>query len=258
MDDTVGLSVAQRQFRRRPSAYLMAPRPADQKFLGFMISAAGVTRSDRVLDVACGSGSATLAFAERCAGTVGIDVLDEPLRRARDEAAERKINNAAFTLSEMERLAFADGAFTGAICRFSFHHFVNPQKVFAEMARVVAPVGWIMISDMTAPEDPEQAELHNQMERLCDPTHARALPASEFERMFAESGFRLAMKVARDSRIAVDDWVNFGGTPPENTDRLRAMAAAAADRDGSSRFTRKGATLRVTHTSVSFVIEKEG
>jgi SAM-dependent methyltransferase len=257
MNDTAGLSVAQRQFRRRPSAYLMAPRLSDQKFLGFMISASGVTRSDRVLDVACGSGSATLAFAERSAGAVGIDVVDEPLRMARNEAVERKINNATFTLSEIERLAFPDAAFTGAICRFSFHHFVNPGKVFAEMARVVASGGWIMISDMTAPEDPQQAELHNQMERLCDPTHARALPASEFEQMFAASGFRLAMKVARDSRIAVDDWVSFGGTPSENAARLRAMATAAADSNGPSRFAREGGIVRVTHTSVSFVIEKE-
>ncbi len=235
MDDSAGLSVAQRQFRRRPSAYLMAPRPADQKFLGFMISAAGVTRSDRVLDVACGSGSATLAFAERCAGTVGIDVLDEPLRRARDEAAERKINNAAFTLSEMERLAFADGAFTGAICRFSFHHFVNPQKVFAEMARVVASGGWIMISDMTAPEDPDQAELHNQMERLCDPSHARALPASEFERMFARQGLDLTYKQTVKSTYSLEDWIAHGAPTPDRAARILEMMEASANEDARAR-----------------------
>jgi hypothetical protein len=31
----------------------------------------------------------------------------------------------------------------------------------------------------------------------------------------------------------------------------------AADSDGPSRFAREGAIVRVTHTSVSFVIEKE-
>ena len=257
MDQLADRAVAPRQFRRRPVAYLMPARPSDEKFLGFMISAAGVTRTDRVLDVACGTGSATLAFAERCAGTIGIDVIEEPLRRARIEAAERKITNAEFTLTEMERFAFADATFNGAICRFSFHHFVNPHRVFAEMARVVAPGGWIMIADMTAPEEPQQAELHNQMEHLCDPTHARALPVSEFERMFSARGFRVAMKVARDSRIAVDEWVHFGGTTPEAAVRIRAMAASAVDRGGPSRFTREGEKLRVTHTSVSFVIEKE-
>jgi SAM-dependent methyltransferase len=257
VDASAALTVAQRQFRRRPSAYLMPVRPSDQKFFGFMISASGVTRTDKVLDVACGTGSATMAFAKRCAGTVGIDVLDEPLRRARAQAIEGKIANAEFVLSEMERFTFADGAFNGAICRFSFHHFVNPHQVFAEMARVVAPGGWIMIADMTAPEEPEQADLHNRMERLCDPTHARALSSSEFEKMFSDHGFRLAMKVARDSRIAIDEWVNFGGTTPEAAVQLRAMAEAAVANGGASRFAREGETLKVTHSSVSFVIEKE-
>ena len=257
MDATTGLSVAQSQFRRRPTAYLMPVRPSDQKFFGFMISASGVARTDKVLDVACGTGAATLAFAERCAGAVGIDVLDEPLRRARTQAAERNITNVEFALSEMERFAFGDGAFNGAICRFSFHHFVNPHKVFTEMARVVAPGGWIMISDMTAPEEIDQADLHNRMERLCDPTHARALPSSEFEKMFSDYGFRLAMKVARDSRITVDEWVNFGGTTPEAAAEIRSMAAAAVASGSASRFTRDGDTIKVTHSSVSFVIEKE-
>jgi hypothetical protein len=95
------------------------------------------------------------------------------------------------------------------------------------------------------------------MERLCDPTHARALPSSEFERLFAEHGFRLAMKVARDSRIGVDEWVNFGGTTPEAAGEIRAMAAAAVAKGGASRFSREGERLKVTHSSVSFVGEKE-
>lgn len=256
-DGGLAWPLAQRQLRRRPSAYQMAPSPADDKFLAFMISASGVTRRDRVLDVACGPGSATLAFARHCAGVMGIDVVAEPLRRARVEAARRKLGNAGFTLSEVERLAFADGAFSGAICRFSFHHFVNPEVVFAEMARVVAPGGWMMIADMTAPEDPAEAALHNRMERLCDPTHGRALAVTEFERLFAAHGFRVAMKIARDSRLTVDDWLRFGPTPPENAAQLRAMVAAALASGTPSRFSRKGHTVRMTHTSVSFVLERE-
>ena len=250
-------SLAQRQFPRRPSAYQLAPLPSHDKFLGFMISASGVTRRDRVLDVACGAGSATLAFAPHCASVIGTDVVPEPLHRARVEAGRRKLGNAGFALSEIERLAFADEAFNGAICRFSFHHFVNPEQVFAEMARVVAPGGWMMIADMTAPDDPAEAALHNQMERLCDPTHGRALTVAEFERLFAAHGFRVAMKIARDSRLTVDDWLRFGPTPPANAAQLRTMAAAALTSGAPSRFNRKGDTVRMVHTSVSFVLERE-
>jgi ubiquinone/menaquinone biosynthesis C-methylase UbiE len=253
------ISPAQVQFRRRPASYAMPATAFDHKFNAFMISISGAGKSDRVLDLACGSGSATLAFAGRCAAAIGLDVAPAPLQRARAEAAANGIANAGFALGEVERLPFDDGAFTGSICRFSFHHFANPARVFAEMARVVAAGGWIVVTDMTASEEAEKAALHNRLERLCDPTHARSLPISEFERMFADHGFRVAMKVARDARLTLDDWIKFGSPPMENESMLRELAESAIDGDKAGlRFARDGGTIRLVHNSVSFVIEKEG
>jgi ubiquinone/menaquinone biosynthesis C-methylase UbiE len=249
---------ARQQFRRRPAAYAMPASSFDQKFIAFLISISGVAKTDQVVEIACGGGSTTLAFAERCGYAIGVDVAEEPLQMARIAAAERNVHNAAFILSEVERLSIDDAAFNGALCRFSFHHFVNPDRVFAELARVVAPGGWMVISDMVSSEDPAKAAFHNQMERLCDPTHARTLPASEFERMFAEHGFRTALKVERDARLTLDDWIRFGGASPENAAKLRELAAAAVDQDRAGlRFTRDGDQIRLVHNSISFVIEKE-
>jgi SAM-dependent methyltransferase len=257
--ENVGIRLtAQQQFRRRPAAYAMPTSPSDRKFIGFMISVSGVGKTDHVMEIACGIGTTTLAFAERCGLAVGVDVAEEPLQLARTAAAERNVNNVDFILSEVERLSFDDNSFNGALCRFSFHHFVNPARVFAELARVVAPGGWMVIADMVASEDPVKAEFHNQMERLCDPTHSRTLPVSEFERMFAERGFRTAMKVERDARLTLDDWIRFGGASPENAAKLHELAAAAVDQDRAGlKFTRDADQIRLVHNSVSFVIEKE-
>ena len=103
-----------------------------------------------MLDVACGTGALTLAFAERCGSSVGLDIMAPALAQARSLASERGLVNVEFTLGELERMPFGDGQFTGAACRFSFHHIVNPARVFAEMARVVGPRGWMIIADMTA------------------------------------------------------------------------------------------------------------
>jgi ubiquinone/menaquinone biosynthesis C-methylase UbiE len=252
-------TAAQLQFRRRPAAYAAPTTAFDHKFIAFMISASGAGQNDRVLDLPCGSGAATIAFARRCAGAIGLDVAPAPLERARAEASANSVTNAAFVLGEVERLPFGDGAFTGSICRFSFHHFANPARVFAEMARVIAGGGWTVIADMTASEDPEKAAFHNRLERLCDPTHARSLPVSEFERMFAEHGFRVAMKVERDARLTLDDWIRFGAPPPENESLLRELAASAVDGDKAGlKFARDGDTIRLAHNSVTFVIEKDG
>jgi len=249
---------ARQQFQRRPAAYAMPTSSFDQKFIAFMISISGVSKTDQVVEIACGGGNTTLAFAERCGHAIGVDVAEEPLRLARAAAAERNVSNVNFILSEVERLSFDNATFNGALCRFSFHHFVNPTRVFAELARVVAPGGWMVIADMVASEDPAKAELHNRMERLCDPTHSRTLPGSEFEQMFSEHGFRTALKVERDARLTLDDWIRFGGASPENAAKLRELAAAAVDQDRAGlRFTRDGDQIRLVHNSVSFVIEKE-
>lgn len=249
---------ARQQFRRRRAAYAMPTSPSDQKFIAFMISISGVGKTDHVVELACGNGNTTLAFAERCGRAIGVDVAEEPLQMARRAAAERRVNNVDFIISEVEQLSFGDGTFNGALCRFSFHHFANPARVFAELARVVAPGGWMVIADMVASEDPAKAEFHNQMERLCDPTHSRTLPGSEFDRMFTEHGFRIALRIERDARLTLDDWIRFGGASPENAARLREMAAAAVDQDRAGlRFTRDGAQIRLVHNSVIFVIEKE-
>ncbi|MGH8012319.1 MAG: class I SAM-dependent methyltransferase [Candidatus Binataceae bacterium] len=259
MSDTgAHTAISQRQFRRQVQSYNHQQTAADERFIAFMISSSGAGKSDHVLDVACGLGTATIAFAARCERVTGIDLVPDVLARAHTEAISRGINNAVFALSELENMAFADGAFTGAVCRFSFHHFVHPQRVFAEMTRVVQPGGWMMISDTAASEDPEKAALHNELERLCDPTHARALAPSEFERMFTDHGFRVIMKIARDARMNVDDWVAFGHPPAENLARLREMIDTAVEDDKAGlKLTREGDTVRLGHTTVNFVIEKE-
>jgi ubiquinone/menaquinone biosynthesis C-methylase UbiE len=246
--------VAERQFRRRPQAYAHPPTRADKKFIAFMISASGVARNDRVLDVACGAGTAAMAFAPRCKQVVGIDLMPEALQRA----ARLGVPNALFALGELERMPFADHSFSGAFCRFSFHHFVHPERVFAEMARVVESGGWIMIADTAASEDPDKAAFHNELERLCDPTHARALAPSEFERMFAEHGFRVVMKIARESRMTVDDWIRFGGASEHNALQLRRLVEDAMEAGKTDlKFTREGDAIRMLHTTINFVIEKE-
>ncbi|MGH7918085.1 MAG: class I SAM-dependent methyltransferase [Candidatus Binataceae bacterium] len=251
-------AVAQRQFRRQAQSYNYRQSIADEKFIAFMVSSSGAGKNDRVLDVACGLGAATLAFAARCKRATGIDLAPDILARASAEAQSRSIDNAGFALSELENMAFADGAFTGAVCRFSFHHFVHPQRVFAEMARVVQAGCWMMISDTAASEDERKADFHNELERLCDPTHARALAPSEFERMFAKHGFSVIMKIARDARMSVDDWIAFGHPPANNIVRLRQLIETAVEGDKAGlKLTREGDSLRMGHTTVSFVVEKE-
>jgi ubiquinone/menaquinone biosynthesis C-methylase UbiE len=252
---------AAEQFRRNPETFArlsaLMSSSADAKFLHYMVSISGVARNERVLDVACGPGACTLAFGERCRRAVGLDPSVELVAQAREAAARRGAGNAAFMVGEVERMAFRDGAFDAAVCRFSFHHFTDPARVFAEMARVVGPRGWMVVVDVTASEEPAKAALHNELERLCDPTHVRTLAASEFERIFAAEGFTVAMKIARQSLSTVEEWTSFGAAPPENIPIIRTILEDAVDEDRPGlALQRDAGTIRLMHTSISFVLER--
>ena len=88
-----------------------------------------------VLDVGCGEGVLTSAWAERLGDgrIVGID-LDDPKLAA--EWATRKRDNLEFRVEEATSLSFADGEFDLAVAIEVLEHVPRPESTLSEMARV--------------------------------------------------------------------------------------------------------------------------
>jgi len=258
-DVNAHLEAVQSQFRRQAEAYSAMPVVTDPEFLSFIVSISGVGKRDHVLDVASGPGFVAMAFAPHCDRVVGVDATDRFVERATNEAANRRLSNISFVLGDVERMAFPENSFDIAVCRFAFHHFPRPAKVLAEMRRVVRPGGNLVIVDMVASEDAVKAAYHNQVERLCDPSHARALAATEFERMFAEQGFDLTYKQTVKSSYSIEEWIAHGAPPPEQAARIRELMAASIAEDKSGLNVRRvNDTMFFSHTGASYVIRKRG
>ena len=169
------------QFTRQAEAYARMRQATDEAALkGLVALDARRAPGSRVLDVACGPAFLTMAFAEACGSAVGLDATEALLELARREAERRGLANLSFVSGEAEQIDFDDGSFDIVSCRAAFHHFAGPEAVLHEMVRVARSGGALLIVDMLASEDAAKAETHNRIERLCDPTHVRALPASEF------------------------------------------------------------------------------
>lgn len=104
----------------------------------------GLPAAPRVLDVGCGTGeiASRLAEALPAARVVGVDLLEGHLSLARARYA-RLAPRLSFARGDGFALAFPDGAFDLAVCRHVLQSVPEPERVVAELARVVRPGGWL-------------------------------------------------------------------------------------------------------------------
>jgi len=254
-DNEEHVSRIREQFTRQAEAYSQMRQTREEAGLRALVGLAGTTAGDRVLDVACGPGFLTMEFARQAESALGVDATEEFVRRARREAAARGIGNVRFELGEADRLELGDADFDVASCRAAFHHFLEPASVLAEMRRVVKPGGRLLVADMLGSEDRTRADHHDRIERLCDPTHVRALPESDFDRMFREAGLELLQRPKSRLDYDVEDWLAHGGPDAAVAQEIRELLRASLDTDRCGLQVRlTEGRLRFSHTAAAFVL----
>jgi ubiquinone/menaquinone biosynthesis C-methylase UbiE len=130
----------------------------DQPALRFFTHAAdhlagrmGLVGNEHILDVACGTGTVSLACAERLGmGQVtGVDLSEGMLEKARAKAAARRLGNLSFRCSDLESMDFGADAFDGACCGFGVFFLPDMDAALRTIVRHVRPGGAIGISSFT-------------------------------------------------------------------------------------------------------------
>ena len=174
------------QFTRQAIPFSTAPSIKDEVALKILVEASGAGPDDTVLDVACGGGLVVCAFARVVKHATGIDLTPAMIERATQLQREKGLTNVTWKLGDVLPLPFPDGSFSIVTSRFAFHHFLDPSAVLAEMKRVCAPGGKVVVAD-SAPT-PEKAAAFNAMEKLRDPSHVRALPLAELKDLYRRHG----------------------------------------------------------------------
>ncbi|MGN6253511.1 MAG: class I SAM-dependent methyltransferase [Solirubrobacterales bacterium] len=183
------------------------------------------------LEVACGPAAISRALAAKVGRAQGVDLTPAMVEKAREEAAREGIENVEFTVGDATALEFGDASFDGAVTRFSFHHIPTPQRVLAEMARVVRPGGWVIVSDLLADEDADAQAWHQEIERLRDPSHWATPTPARLRAMGEAVGLELESERQIPVELDYEDWLargSGGEAAGELIDRLLEEAPAGA------------------------------
>lgn len=169
------------QFSRQAVGFAAAPELHADDIVALVVDAAKPQPGDRAIDLACGPGTVACALAQRVQHVIGLDSTLSMLEQARALAQKRSVENVEWHAGDVYQTPFGDGSFNIVTCRFAFHHFENPVLAFAEMVRLAAPGGRVVVCDGLASDEPAKAEAFNAMERRRDPSTVEfrdaALPA---------------------------------------------------------------------------------
>jgi SAM-dependent methyltransferase len=115
-------------------------------FTRIVLSAAAVARTDRVLDIGCGTGSTTCTAARDAADgqALGVDISRPLLQRAEQRARQGGLTNVGFEHGDAQTYRLASGGFDVAISRFGVMFFNDPTAAFANIARGLRPGGLLV------------------------------------------------------------------------------------------------------------------
>ena len=145
----------------------------------------GLAPGARVLDVGCGTGPLLGALRDRDAelALTGVDVSEAMLA----QASARLGAQAALCRAPAERLPFDDASFDAVVTASALHHWPEPERGLAEIARVLTAGGGLVVTDWCRESWPMR--LMDRYLRLRDAAHHRALTRRELAGLVAGAGF---------------------------------------------------------------------
>jgi SAM-dependent methyltransferase len=217
------------QFTRQAVPFSTSPAIRDEQALSFLVDATGAGPEDTVLDVACGGGNVVCAFAAVVRHATGIDLTPAMIEQARALERAKGLTNVSWQIGDVQPLPFAGGAFSIVTSRFAFHHFVDPGAVLAEMKRVCAPGGRVLVADTDASSDPARAAELNRMEKLRDPSHVRAMPRAEMIDLFRSVGLPEPRLTRYRLETELESLLSRSFPLPGDAEKIRALFTAALE-----------------------------
>ena len=216
-------SLIQRKFGEATAEYAASAVHARGASLARLVELVDPKPSWRVLDVATGAGHTALAFAPRVARVTASDVTDAMLVEAKKLAKARGLVNFRTARARAEDLPFPDMSFDLVTCRLAAHHFENSRAFVEEAFRVLMPKGMFALVDNISPGSRDLAAVHNDFEKLRDPSHGRCLALSEWAALLEDAGFTVEHREHRDQDIEFDPWMQRMRCADSTIARLKAM-----------------------------------
>jgi demethylmenaquinone methyltransferase/2-methoxy-6-polyprenyl-1,4-benzoquinol methylase len=157
----------------------------DRRWRRAVVRALGARPGELVLDVAAGTGTSSVPFAEAGALTVACDFSLGMLRQGVRRQAD--VRGLAFAAGDALRLPFADASFDAVTISFGIRNVSDTTAALREMLRVTKPGGRLLICEVSHPPNSVLRRLHRLHLRVDLPLMAKVSSNPDSYHYLAES-----------------------------------------------------------------------
>jgi ubiquinone/menaquinone biosynthesis C-methylase UbiE len=151
---------------------------ANARFVADFLAVHGPGRGGEVLDVGTGPARVPIGLcrADRHLRILGVDLAGPMIDLARRNVAVAELTDRIrFARGDAKNLPFPDGRFEAVVSNTIVHHIPDPAPALAEMARLAAPGGTLMVRDLLRPADESELDALVALHAGSEPPSARAM-----------------------------------------------------------------------------------
>lgn len=151
-----------------------------------------IKEGDIVLDLGSGAGIDAILAARKVGEkgkVIGVDMTEEMIEKAKENAKKQGIKNVEFLLGEIENLPIADNSVDTIITNCVINLTPEKTKTFNEAYRVLKPGGNIYLSDIVLLQELSEEQRNNK--ELISGCVAGALLRDDYLSKIKQAGFNV-------------------------------------------------------------------
>ncbi len=175
---------------------------------GNPVAIASLKESETVMDLGSGAGFDVFLAAQKVGingKVIGVDMTQEMIEKARENAKKGNYSNVEFRLGEIEKLPTDNNSIDVIISNCVINLSPDKKAVFKEIFRVLKPGGRLMISDIVLLK-----ELPDFIKNSIDAyvgCISGAILKDDYTEIIKNSGFH-NVEIANEVKVSIDLWLN--------------------------------------------------
>lgn len=151
-----------------------------------------INKKEFVLDLGCGNGQQTIVVAKECKKVIGIDNNLTNLAIAKQLVKDKKIKNAEFIKTDLEKkLFFKNESFDKILALDVLEHLRKRKQFLKEIKRVLKPEGLIYLSVPNKNTSWKKRQKKVGLNYYTDPDHKIEYSLSGIRKILLQTGFQI-------------------------------------------------------------------